>query len=367
VTVAQGFNVVLSAGIVLLTYTVGRLTAGPRAALVAALLWAVFPSQIIWSSLLMSELLFTLACLASLTLFLMVERAASPGKRLVVVVAAGAVIGVALLTRGQALGLCVVFVVWMALLGRPRDRRLAGLFLLTVAATVTPWTVRNARRLDAFIPISSNVGWNAAIGHSAYATGTFWSPIDVGMFGEHYSTPDPAREVAFHRAGLRLAWDWALHHPRAELRLSLAKARILWQHDDDAIAWQELGGAGTLTAWERASLPRIVNGFYYGVLLFAGVGLLAGAARGMSWALLVLLLVLAGTAFHVLFFGANRYHYPLLPLLCIAAAAGLDVVSTTLAAARRGAVPLGGTMSFQVGRWASRIAATPRGRSPRGG
>jgi 4-amino-4-deoxy-L-arabinose transferase-like glycosyltransferase len=335
VAVAQAFNLVLSAGIVLLTYAVGRMTVGRRVALIAAALWAVFPSQILWNSLVMSELWFTLTCLAALAFTLQAERTKSPVSRFGLAAAAGGAAGLALLTRGQAIALCFVIVGWLLLHRRGRQRWLAGVFLLATVATVTPWTIRNARQLDAFVPISTTVGWNAAIGHSEYATGGFWSPISVGLFGEHYFDPYPAREVAFHRAGLRLAWDWAQHHRYAELRLCLAKARLLWEADDDAIAWQELGGAGALSTWEHAHLPQIVNGFYLAVACIAGMSLLAGLTQRRPWATLALLLLVSTTAFHMLFFAANRYHYPLLPLLCLAAAEGLRVAGTTLVATTR--------------------------------
>src|SRR5581483_421127 len=67
--VAQAFNVVVSAGIVCATFVLGRLLAGRTVALLGALFVALSPSQVLWSSLLMSELPATLAMLLSIALF----------------------------------------------------------------------------------------------------------------------------------------------------------------------------------------------------------------------------------------------------------------------------------------------------------
>ena len=63
---AQLFNVVISVVLVLAIYLLGRLALGRTEAIVGSLLWAVFPSQILWTSLLMPELLFALAITLSM-------------------------------------------------------------------------------------------------------------------------------------------------------------------------------------------------------------------------------------------------------------------------------------------------------------
>ena len=56
----------------------------------------------------------------------------------------------------------------------------------------------------------------------------------------------------------------------------------------------------------------------------------------------MLLLALYWTAFHTHFFAANRYHYPLLPLISRAAAAGLlSLAKAALPKAKQWRKPLG--------------------------
>ena len=136
--------------------------------------------------------------------------------------------------------------------------------------------------------------------------------------------PNPKGQIKRNQLGVRLAWDWARSHPMEELNLARKKVLFLWVDDDEAVLWQELGAVPQfLGDGERAFLKQTSNYFYYGILAAAGVGLLDGVRRRSSWALLIALMALYWTAFHVIFFGANRYHYPLAPMLSITAAMGL--------------------------------------------
>ena len=310
----QAFNVFISMALVVVTYVLARLALGRAEAILASLLWAVFPSQILWTALLMPELLFALTITSSMVFVYVSFKADTTRSQFVAIAVAGALAGAAALMKGQAIGLFLVVALWLLLLRHPGALKKASLFAVLMVLVITPWTVRNAVSLDAPVLISTNIGWNAVIGHHDFANGDFWSPASTDIFDSYFLVPNPKGQIKRNQLGVRLAWDWARSHPMEELNLARKKVLFLWVDDDEAVLWQELGAVPQfLGDGERAFLKQTSNYFYYGILAAAGVGLLDGVRRRSSWALLIALMALYWTAFHVIFFGANRYHYPLAP------------------------------------------------------
>lgn len=393
VAAAQTLNVACAAGVVLLTYALGRHFAGRRAGLVAAWLIALLPGQVLWPALVMSELPFTLALLASLWLFarglagrswsalpvrprVPVERRGPrvrpnrwpgtvrlpspvlfasrmggapkrhkrPGRippaplplryRPVVggvrgpatlpLLIAGLLGGYAALTRGQAIGLPLVLLVWALWQRRPGAARAAALYSAAFVLVLIPWTVRNAVQIDRSVLLSSNAGWNAVIGHDDQADGGFWSPLYGHRFDAYLALPPVEREVAMHQQGMRMALTWALRHPGREGNLALRKTARLWSPAADAVRWQESPGVQPfLGRGERTWLARADTGAYLALMLLALPALLMGVRRQEPLAVLLLLLAGYWTAFHILFFAESRYVFPLLPLFCLPAAVTL--------------------------------------------
>jgi 4-amino-4-deoxy-L-arabinose transferase-like glycosyltransferase len=129
-----------------------------RVALAALALAAVYLPLILVGGAVMSEPLFVALMLGALAAAVQLRR--SP-HRWRWVVLAGVLGGLASLTRanGLILLLPLAFAAWDA---RPRwSRRALGPPVVLVAIaliTVSPWTVRNAVQLDAFVPVSTQLG-----------------------------------------------------------------------------------------------------------------------------------------------------------------------------------------------------------------
>jgi 4-amino-4-deoxy-L-arabinose transferase-like glycosyltransferase len=322
VAVAQTLSVLTSVGVALATYALGRIAIGRGVGLAGAFVWAAFPSQVFWTSLIMPEMAFTFAMMLSIALVFVAGNVESARGRLVLMVLAGALSGAALLIRGQAIGVWLVVGLWL-LWFRRRDALVGTLaFALAMGLVVLPWTIRNERELHATVPISTNVGWNAVIGHADNANGGFWSPAAAGTFNA-YIAPNPQGEVDRNEAGVRMARRWAREHPRDEIALSAKKVAILWNTDDDAIYWQQIGRVPDfMGAREYDALRYVCDVFYYAALAMGVFGVASGLKRSEAWAGLWVLIALYWTAFHVLFFSENRYHYPLIPLIALAAVVG---------------------------------------------
>jgi 4-amino-4-deoxy-L-arabinose transferase-like glycosyltransferase len=132
---------------------------------------------------LMAESLFVLLVTAALLLAYRAADVPSPNR----FVALGLVLGLSALTRAEGLLLSLILVVPLAVSFRklPRKRRalLAAVGIGMSVLVVVPWTVRNAARLHAFVPISNNIG-TAVDGANCDLT---YSGTQLGLWRETFS------------------------------------------------------------------------------------------------------------------------------------------------------------------------------------
>src|SRR5262249_12655348 len=121
-----------------------------------------------------------LSALTVMTAFLVTIRGSRAWGPMRGIVAGALVLGVGALVRPQAL-LCAPFLM-LVIHSRPEDSPLRGLVARLKAAAIAcvvalvpilPWTARNCRVMDGCALVSTNAGWNLAIGSFPRATGRF--------------------------------------------------------------------------------------------------------------------------------------------------------------------------------------------------
>ncbi|HEU5103871.1 MAG TPA: phospholipid carrier-dependent glycosyltransferase, partial [Roseiflexaceae bacterium] len=181
-------NIALSATTVYLIYRLTLALFGPgrrgRAPLLAALLAALLWTLVTFAGLYMAETLFTFLLMSGL-LCLVSWRVGSGGRRaLWLAIGAGALFGLATLTRSITLLFLPVLALWM-LLYRPRTKdegptiarmalgdswrrwslvagrwSAAACFLLSAALVVAPWTIRNYRAYGRVILVETGLSYN---------------------------------------------------------------------------------------------------------------------------------------------------------------------------------------------------------------
>jgi hypothetical protein len=294
-----------AAGVWLIAAIAGA-AAGPRAAVLAAAIAAVYPSLVVMPAYVFSETLFsTLALAAALVLQRWGQRA--------VPVRAGILVAAAALTRPTMLLFVPLGAGWLA--WRAGLKR-ATVFVVIVAACIAPWTIRNHTVYGRWIAIASEGGV------------TFWTgnhPLARGE-GDLAANPDLKRaELAFRAAhpGLtpeqleplyyRDALAWIRSDPGAWLALLARKA------------FYTIVPAGPSYALHSARY-RIASAVPYTLLLLvapAGVWrwrmatrvARAGASPAPLW-LMAAATVLAG----LIFFPQERFRLPVIdPALIVTA------------------------------------------------
>jgi hypothetical protein len=203
-----------------------RRLGGPRAGLLAAGGAALYPVFVAMDGSLMSEPPYALAVAACLVLaFRMVEL---PSVRRAAVL--GLAIGLAVLVRGEALGLLVVLLV-PVLLQVPRGRRLvyAGAVVGVAVLVIAPWSIRNSVTMDKPLLVSTEVGPVIAGANCAFT----YHGRDTGYWRSDCLPPGRDRNAAFRsdrlrRAGVSYASDHISRLP-AVLGVRVLRAFGIWQ------------------------------------------------------------------------------------------------------------------------------------------
>lgn len=299
-------NVVAGVGAVALAFAVGRRIAGPVAGIASAAVLATVPNLVFHTAVALSETVFVTALLGALVLLL--------DRRFVL---AGVVLGASVLIRPVAVPVLPLLVLpWLAAgLGWRAALRHAAVVTATAVAVVVPWTVRNAVRMDAFVPISTNTGDNLCMSRQPGAHGGF-------LLTEHcFAGPAvegldrPEYEIARDRQGRELALEFVRDHPGRELRLWLDRLGAAVRHDHDALDAVESYGDGVfLTDGERDALRRLADGHWYvlGPLgLAAAVAVAAHPRLRRDEGLVLLATSAVGLLVPiVLFFGDPRFKVP---------------------------------------------------------
>lgn len=287
--------------------------AGPRAAVAAAVIAAVYPPLVWYPAYVLSETMYSLFALGAAVVLQTAadraDRAHSSRAGGPLALLAGGLAGAAVLTRPAMLFFLPLAALWLIARRRPV---LAVALVAAAAAVVLPWTARNYRVYDRFVLVASEGGV------------TFWTgnhPLARGE-GDLAANPELKRaELEFRRA-----------HPG----LSAEELEPLYYRDalghirDDVGWWLGLLArkafytvvpAGPSYAVHSPRYRILSIGSYLLVLPFAlaGVRRLWRARRRPSAVFL-----LAGSALLVglIFFPQERFRVPVIdPVLIVCAAA----------------------------------------------
>lgn len=353
----------VGAGLCVLVHRLARYYLATTRARVAGAICALHPGLIAYSALVMTE---SLAALLLLGCGLCALRLSSSRWGPLV---AGALLAAAALVRPASLlaGPLLFFV-----LGRGWREKVVqvGLAAVVCVACIAPWTARNCRVMDGCAFISTNGGWNLAIG-ALTETGRFQTlrasdgcPSVRGQVEQDHCWAKVGRETILADPGAWLAKIPAklaqtFDHESFAVEYLHEAAPDLWPERRRSAARELLTLAHRLLMLAAALSPvaLVLIAPSRSALLSQGLLLLGVASLGSYcfisddhpfYLLMVLLpllgalplpgrpptgpaggylygLVLTTTLTHAVFFGDDRYHLVISPGLCILAAGALRI------------------------------------------
>jgi len=340
IMLAKLLNVLAGGAACVLIYLVAAKIFNRRVGLLAALLLALFPGSIYFSTLLMTESVFTAMVVLLILLFLMwaLERKDVPFVRTFLL---GVLFGAAALFRAEApvLLLVVLFVWRLAVPSWRAFLRPAALLTAGAVLAVTPWTIRNAITMDKFIPISTGAGHTLLAGHQDDPYDSRSDFPEAHLREKYENLPFPERETKVEDEAMEEAIDFMFSHKRYEVRLVFEKLWHLYEDDDDALRWMRgpqapLGAGWQVDNGEGSSRhieypvlymspsaeewwSRLADGYYYAVMGAVILGLPLWFSLRDKEKFLLVMFVVGWTLAHLLFMPRPRYHAPLLPVFAL--------------------------------------------------
>lgn len=320
--VAVHVQAVLGAVTIVLVAHVARRLAGRRAGLAAAALYAIYPNLVFHTGVLLGETLYIFFSMAFVAVLVDRPWTRSAGAGARRALACGVLLGLAVMVR--PISLAIVPVVALCWLAERKDHQVVLRWTLAlvvgVAACIVPWTVRNAVRLDAFVPISTNTGDNLCIGHAEGATGAF-APVEACQVPYEFLDGLPS-ELASDPAKREIAIEGMLEHFDREPWLLWRRIYFTWVRDGDhdaLFAVQEYRRDRWMAIETEARLLAIADRVYWLVLALGLVGMVRLARYRRPDALAVVGIALVTAAVPLAFFGDQRFKVPVMPLLIVAA------------------------------------------------
>jgi asparagine N-glycosylation enzyme membrane subunit Stt3 len=318
---------------ILFVFLLARRVFDAQVALLAAAIVALYPNLIATTATLQFETTFITLLLGTVLVVLPAATGDDHGR--VRLVASGALIGAVALIHPTVILLIFAFLACRVTLRRPWRETVRDLSILTVCIVlvIAPWTIRNAVRLHAFVPIATGAGPALCQSRNSESKGG----IDLGVLDrqcapKHTASSFAKQEVAVNSYATSHAIRWVLGHPTAELQMWWRRTDLAYRVDTSGLY------APTLAGNARRNVTTVANVASFVVLAIAvfGAGLMLAKRRHPAGVFLIVATI-AFAAVPIMLFGDPRYRVPAEPLFAVFAAAALGAAMRARRIRRLGA------------------------------
>lgn len=307
-------NMMSSMAAIWFIYDLGRRWFGEREGQLAALLFAIWPLTIQFTTVLASELHFIALSLAAIAAW---DRSGLDPRGLVYLSLAGVMFAAA--TYVRPIALLIPAALAMATMIRTlrlswREALKAVIATVLVIALVAPWSARNERVIGERTFVSTNFWANFWMGNNPDTTGGY-EPLPEAVDGmseverSHY-----LKEVSVeHLRAAPLDFVWR----------TVWKAALLHERETIGVAWNTDAIEALVGTSGATFLKLISTGYWYLMLIAAVIGIVALVRRGDGWRVIVVQPVwlwLYFTGVHAVIVVGDRYHMPAIPMIAMLAA-----------------------------------------------
>lgn len=305
-------------------FDLGRKWFDRRVGVIAALLFAIWPLTIQFTTVLASELHFMAFSVMALVTW---ERSALTLQGIMHLVLSGIFLAAATYMRPIAFLIPAAIVIastirtitvpWQDL------ARAAGTTAL-IFLLVAPWSARNERVFGEPVFMSTNFWANFWMGNNPDTSGGYMPlPPETNGMSE--------TERSDYLKGLSLTH--LKEAPGAFVTRIFWKSLVLHERETIGVAWNEVS-LEVLVGRSGVTLAKLVStGYWYLMLIGASVGIILLARQTYGWRVVVLppvWLWLYFTGVHAVIVVGDRYHMPAIPLIAILAAVGLARMTPVL-------------------------------------
>lgn len=311
-------NIALSVGIIWVTARLAARFWNQQTAVLSALVLAIWPTLVMYPTILASELPFVYFTLLALDLWTH-PRLGTTSKSLL----AGLTLGFAALIRPQALLLPLVYAVGLlltsrvtlpSLMGQARCVALAG---IVMAVVIAPWTWRNHQLYGEPVLISTNGGITLWMGNTPGTDGRY-----MVVPRHHSHLPENEKERVLKQEAI----DYIVQDPVAFAERAVRKLLILYTNESVGVGWNSPGIRQTFGEIWEYRLKRMTQGSWALISLLAAAGIWSSLRRsGLQNTLFspITLSILYFTGIHMVVVSQERYHLAFAGQWAMLAALGL--------------------------------------------
>jgi 4-amino-4-deoxy-L-arabinose transferase-like glycosyltransferase len=276
---------------------------------VAALVTAVYPTFVFYTTCFASENAYVPGMVFTVWLGV---RATRGRYGLVAAAAAGVALGATGYVRATVVLLFPVLFLWFWLEQRSvRAAAARGAVVVALSAIVLlPWSLRNHELYDSFTPFSMNGGSNLWMGNHPGSDGAYHHlPNDVA----HLSVLERDKELG------RRAREFVKAQPLHYLKQCVVRLIRTLSSDTSAVVWNERGIEKRLGLGFVTPLKWLTTLSHYAVLALSVV-YVVGRVRRKTWSrqdTVIACSIVALSVPFVFIVSGNRYHLPLIPFLLV--------------------------------------------------
>lgn len=310
-------------------YSLARTLFDKHVAIVSTMLFVIWPSRILLTTLASKETLTLTTVVMSLAIAVRIHTARSRISNDCFALALGFLLGLSALAQpGLTLLFCLFPVGLWFLWKRFTLSALLRLFAFVAVMflmTIAPWIVRNYTVFDGqFIGIATNGGSVFYRANNDESGAEYSSRGTIDLSG--------LSELEQNAEGFRLGKQWLFEHPIQEMRLASKKLAALLDNDSQGVYWAVQRGGGEIHKAEDAQASRAIIGdvlnlvsYWYWMMLCAAVSLVCmrtlrdDSPMTYPVALLVMPLIYCAVVFSIFESGARQHIFAGPALIIVAA------------------------------------------------